>query len=214
MREQDVRERIASYLRRRLFDAVMPPALGLALSAGCSHAQPKPDSTAAIEPDDAVQGDLQRPDGVLIYSSVMPARPRTKFNQLDGVVARMWSALEQADLSFLEGAILSHADYAALVRRPPDEATYQKMVGDWLAIHGEEFRKPPVPGRWRAGRSHIDDVYGVEADDHWTRRLNIAVSTYEVHYQEGTSFTKPKKLAPMILVHLADRWRILVKDPE
>ena len=122
MREQDMRARVEGYLRRRLCRLVVPPAfgVGVALTGACrAHIPPGEDPALTSQTADAEPDDLDRPEGIPIYSAAF--KPNTglpAYRQVKSRASDIALAVEKCDRLFLRTAILSHAEFASLRAGP------------------------------------------------------------------------------------------------
>ena len=230
MRERQMRELVERFLERQMRKTVMPAALGLGLAlADCGHQGPPnagPRSATLAETDE-VEGELQRPDGVAVYSAPGPPRPpaRYKYDKLWEFGRRTFAALDRCDFSFLRGAILSRGELSSIAAAGlPDEQSYRGMVEAWLEKLRRDFCTPPPepvpddpyaqtqpePRRW-VGDFEVQDALVVPAGVEWKRSVAIGLATAYVFPAGATQRSQATKTPPFTFIDFENRWRLLVK---
>jgi hypothetical protein len=204
---------------------MMPAALGLGLALTDCRSPMPPDAGPRVVSDE-VEGDLQRPEGVAIYSAPGPRRvARDKYDKLQDFGAQTWNAVDTCDFSFLRGAILSRGELSAVAEGTPDEQGYNRIVDAWLDKLKRDFCTPlptvapellledpqATPRRGIAGPVDVQDVLFVPAGTEWKRPVAIGLVTAYVLPRGDYRRSQAKKLAPLTFIDFQDRWRLLVK---
>jgi hypothetical protein len=220
MQEREMRERVERFLKLRLRNTMMPAALGLGFALADCRPQVPPNAgpaTTAQQTAAEPVGDLQRPDGVAIYSAPMmvgPGHPpKDPYKRLEWSGVAAWLAVQNCDQSFLRGAILSQSEFASVTAEMPiDVPTYQKMMDEWLEKVTREFCTPPPEGTYRhLGGLNIKDVLFVPAGTQWKRKVVVGlVSAYVFKDKNNLPDREPRKTPPLAFLDFEGRWRILV----
>jgi hypothetical protein len=216
---------VEAFLGRQVRLLVVPPALGLglALTTACkAHVPDRPPCTVYdFEDDSRSPCAVSRPDGVPIYSAYVqdpddsrPSRfppPEIYRPRPEETARAINAALASCDTAGLRAALLSHGEFSTLARTPPDEATYERMVVQWLATYSQNdcaLSKTAVdPHR---GQPKITGVVSMPAGREWKTALTLVLVNLPLLDQEQAS---ADTRAPIALVDFGGQWRVLPRTP-
>ena len=220
-----MRARVEQFLGRQVRSLVVPPALGLglALTPACkAHDPDRPPCTVYdFEGDSTPRCAVSRPDGVPVYSAYAqdpdesrPSRfppPEIYRPRPEETARAINAALANCDTPQLRAVILSHGEFSTLARTPPDEATYEEMVVQWLATYSQpDCALPKTAVDPQPGQPKIIGVDSLPAGQEWKKPLTLVLVILPLRDQGQASANSRPSIA---LVDFGGQWRVLPKTP-
>ena len=220
-----MRARVEQFLGRQVRSLVVPPALGLglALTPACkAHDPDRPPCTVYdFEGDSTPRCAVSRPDGVPVYSAYAqdpdesrPSRfppPEIYRPRPEETARAINAALANCDTPQLRAVLLSHGEFSTLARTPPDEATYEEMVVQWLATYSQpDCALPKTAVDPQPGQPKIIGVDSLPAGQEWKKPLTLVLVILPLRDQGQASANSRPSIA---LVDFGGQWRVLPKTP-